>query len=239
MKLSVIIPLRNEVQIVERNVEVIHTFFVSSGIDFELIAVDDSDDGTYPILLELQQRLAHLTVYRGGDKKGYGAAVRQGFAHACGEVLLPLNGDLCDSLPDALLMHDQIKNGADIAVASRWASGSTISGVRPIKKWVSYLGNRFLCRLFRIPMTDVTNGYKAYHHRIPSDVNLENDDFSFVIQLFLGALKSGYSYRQIPTCYEERQSGFSKMRLMPVAVGYLATAMRIFHKSRSGSSRPS
>ena len=85
MKLSVIIPLRDEVQIVERNVEVIHTFFVSSGIDFELIAVDDSDDGTYPILLELQQRLTHLTVCRGGDKKGYRFG-RVGFKISGGDI---------------------------------------------------------------------------------------------------------------------------------------------------------
>lgn len=230
MKLSVIIPLRNEVQIVERNIQAIHSFFVASGVDFELIVVDDSDDGTYPILLDLQQRLAHLAVHQGGEKKGYGAAVRLGFQHAKGEVLLPLNGDLCDSLPDALLMHDQIQNGADIAVASRWSPGSSIVGVRPVKKWLSFFGNRLLCLLFRIPSTDVTNSFKAYHRRIPSTVAPKNDDFSFVIELFLGALKSGCSFRQIPTRYVERQEGISKMRLLQVAKTYLATAWRIFRK---------
>lgn len=213
-------------QLVEQNVAAIHAFFSSSGIDFELIAVDDSDDGTYPILLGLQQRLAHLMVCKGG-KKGYGAAIRQGFALASGDVLLPLNSDLCDSLPDALLMLDQIQNGADIAVASRWAPGATVNGVRPVKKWMSYSGNRFLCLIFRLPLTDVTNSFKAYHRRVPTAVPSEYDDFSFIIALFLGAVKSGYSFRQFPTRYEERQVGISKMQLMRVAIAYLKTTWRL------------
>ena len=149
-----------------------------------------------------------------------------------------MNGDLCDSLQDAILLHSQIQNGADIAIASRWASGSTIIGVRPVKRWLSFLGNRLLCLLFEIPPTDITNSFKAYHRRVPLAVSPKNDDFSFVVELFLGALKIGCSFNQIPTHYEEREVGKSKMHLMKVTRSYLMTAWRLSGKSHTSIPRP-
>ena len=230
MKLSVIMPFRDEEESAESTVDAVHHFFLKEKIDFEIIAVDDSSDRTYLILTELAKERSNIKVINGGaspTRKGYGAALKRGMELAQGDVIIPINGDLCDSLPDSVLMFRLIQSGASVVVASRFLPDAVVKGVRPSKRWASWLGNVFLSGLFRIGMTDVTNSFKAYRKAVFEQVAPSNVGFSYTLELFLGALIQGYDYEQIPTTYVEREAGESKMDIGRIAKEYLYVALRL------------
>jgi len=231
--LSIIIPFRNEEDNAKTTVKTVHQYFLDEKIDFEVIAIDDSIDKTYSILLELASELGNFKVIRGVSSlgRGYGVALKLGIIEAKGDVVIPMNADLCDSLPDSIRMFQLIQAGADVVVASRFMPDSVITGVRPLKRYISYVGNVFLSVLFGIRMTDITNSYKAYRKKVVEEVNPVNIGFSFTLELFLGALNNGCQYEQMPTAYQERQSGESKMVIGKTIQEYLQVALRFFFKS--------
>ena len=100
MKTSLIIPFRNEVGYAEATLSGAYQFLSERNLEFELIAVDDSSDGTWEIAQAFAAQHENVVAIKGGSPPGYGKALRTGFHAASGDILIPFNGDLSDSLDD-------------------------------------------------------------------------------------------------------------------------------------------
>jgi dolichol-phosphate mannosyltransferase len=227
MKTSLIIPFKNEKEYAELTMETAYSYMLEKGLDFELIAVDDSSDGTWDILKSFQKSHNNVGVIKGGDPPGYGKALRKGFEAASGDILIPFNGDLCDSLDDVHSYIQLIENGYDMVFGSRYMKGGRILDHPSVKVLLSRTGNTFLKLIFNAKCSDITNTFKAYRREVFEEIRPQANGYHFGLELALKAIKRGYKYTTIPVIWSARQYGVSKMSILKSLLTHLKTGLNI------------
>jgi len=227
-ELSVIIPFKNENNYVKTVIHEVHTYLVEKKIDFEIIAIDDSDDETWDILKNIESKYTHLKAVQGWKPSGYGKALRRGFELATGKIVVPFNGDMCDSLDDMMKYIEIINQGYDMAFGSRYISDAKVENYPRFKKVVSILGNTLIMILFRVKCNDITQSFKAYRKEVIDSVQPISNGYEISLELALRAIKKNYKYKTIPIVWIGRKSGTSKMNLRKSVKAYFETLMKIF-----------
>jgi glycosyltransferase involved in cell wall biosynthesis len=160
--LSVVIPVFNE----RGTIEDILRRVRETGINSQIIIVDDgSTDGTRE-LLESWRGQADLTIVLHERNQGKGAALQTGFLQARGDVVIVQDADLEYDPSEFLRLIQPIVEGqADVVFGSRFTGGSQ----RVLYFW-HYLGNRFLTLLSNaftnLNLTDMETCYKVFRREI-------------------------------------------------------------------------
>lgn len=164
MKLSVIIPVYNERQTIQGVIHAVQAVKIS-GMEKELIIVDDgSHDGTRELLKALKSD--HYSVYFHERNRGKGAAVRTGFAHASGDIILIQDADLeYDPAQYPLLIAPILNGDADVVYGSRFISAFP----RRVLYFSHYLANTLLTLFSNIltglNLSDMETGYKVFSRK--------------------------------------------------------------------------
>ena len=175
-KLSVVIPVYNE----ERWVRELIRRVQAVQIPMEIILVDDcSKDGTRAILHELEQQYDNIRVILQDVNQGKGAALRTGFAHATGDVVVVQDADLeYDPAEFPRLIQPIIENRADVVFGSRFKGDSQ----RVLYFW-HYVANKGLTMLSNmfsnLNLTDMETCYKVFRREVLADLNLQSNRFGF------------------------------------------------------------
>jgi len=152
-KLSVIIPCFNEEGTIYQNIKKIFQYLESSFESFEIVAVNDgSTDKTVAELKKVQDEL-FLTIIDNYANEGKGKAVRDGMLKSNGEIVMFLDADLAIPIEELEKFIVEIRNGYDIAIASRFVPGGRI-----IKKVLWY--RVIMEKVFRIIRMIILNNYK-------------------------------------------------------------------------------
>jgi glycosyltransferase involved in cell wall biosynthesis len=121
MRLSIVVPVYNEVENLEQLHQAVHNALESqTDLDWELILVDDgSTDGSQQMLEELQRDDPSYTrVIELRRNFGQTAAIAAGIDHSCGDVIVLMDADLQNDPADIPMMMDLIEQGYD--VVSGW-----------------------------------------------------------------------------------------------------------------------
>lgn len=227
MKTSLIIPFKNEAAYADLTMEKAYAYLSEHDIDFELVAVDDSTDETWEILKSFEHLHHNVVVVKGGNPPGYGKALKKGFSVATGDILIPFNGDLSDSLDDVLAYIKLIENGHEMVFGSRFMAGAKITDSTAVKGWLSQLGNSFLQLLFLTKCSDITNSFKAYRRRVLEEIQPTADGYNIGMEIALKGLLKRYKYTTIPVAWSGRKYGRSKMSILKSIPTYLSTALRV------------
>ncbi len=160
--LSVVIPVYNEVATVAEVLRRVR----ASGVPCELIVVDDgSTDGTRE-LLEGMRGQPNFTLLAHEANQGKGAALKKGFAHARGDVVLVQDADLeYDPSEYFRLIQPIVEGQADVVFGSRFIGESH----RVLYFWHS-AGNKFLTLLSNLStnlnLSDIETCYKVFRREI-------------------------------------------------------------------------
>jgi glycosyltransferase involved in cell wall biosynthesis len=173
-KLSVVVPVFNEKQWVRELVRRVEEVPIPK----EIILVDDcSTDGTRDILKEFEAK-GHKVLYQPVNK-GKGAALREGFQHATGDVVLVQDADLeYDPAEYPRLIQPIIENRADVVFGSRFIGESH----RVLYFWHS-VANRMLTTLSNmftnLNLTDMETCYKVFRREVIQGIKLKSNRFGF------------------------------------------------------------
>ena len=200
MKLSVIIPVYNEVE----SIEVILERVRAQNLAEEIIVVDDgSKDGTRDVLGKLDGKNG-VRIILHEHNKGKGAAVRTGMAAALGDVLLIQDADLEYDPRDYPQLLQPIKEGlADVVYGSRFLGG----GHRVAMFW-HMVANRLLTFmtniLYNTILTDMETGYKVFRREILNGMVLHANSFNFEPEFTAKILKRNFRIYEVPITFNPR-----------------------------------
>jgi glycosyltransferase involved in cell wall biosynthesis len=176
--LSIVIPVFNEVRTIAQVLERVRKAS-SAGLEKELVVVDDgSTDGTREYLTGLREPDTRCVFHE--RNRGKGAALRTGFAHASGDVLMVQDADLeYDPADYPLLLQPILDGKADVVLSSRFLAGQAH---RVLYFWHS-MGNRVLTLLSNVctnlNLTDMESGYKLFTREVVRRVTIQEDRFGF------------------------------------------------------------
>lgn len=207
--LTVVIPAKNE----EMNIglvldDVNRTVQQMPGIRTEVIVVDDkSTDRTGAVA---QERGAK--VIRNTGPSGKGRALRLGFEHASGEVIVMMDADYSHRAEEIPAFLAAMEGDVGLVIGSRVFGGS--EEYTPVRA----LGNVFLTASMGICLgrylSDALNGFKAFRRDITGDFRYTSKAFEIEIELIANALRKGYRVIEISSHERARRAGEAKSRVI-------------------------
>ena len=177
MKLSVVIPCYNERQTIDALVKAVRAAPVE---DIEIVIVDDgSTDGTREFLQAKPQGWVDKIVLQKRNF-GKGAALREGFKTATGDLVIVQDADLeYDPKEYPILIAPIMEDRADVVFGSRFLGGRAH---RVVYFW-HMVGNRFLTllsnMLTNLNLTDMETCYKVFRRDLLASITIEEDRFGF------------------------------------------------------------
>lgn len=179
MKLTIVIPCYNELQTIGTIIQAVRN---SPYPDKEIIIVEDcSTDGTRELLkTEIEGAgLVDRVLYHDRNQ-GKGAALRTGFRHATGDIVIVQDADLeYDPNEYGRLVEPILADKADVVFGSRFAGGEAH---RVLYYW-HRLGNSFLTLLSNmftnLDLSDMETCYKAFRREIIQSITIEESRFGF------------------------------------------------------------
>lgn len=231
MKLSVVIPARNEARNIGPCLDELRLALDSHGeIPYELIVVDDnSDDETASIVEGRMRSNARIRLVRRAPPAGFGRAIRAGVEAAGGDVVVICMADMSDDPNDLLAYYSKIVEGYDCVYGSRFIRGSQVQRYPRLKLALNRVVNRTLQVLFWCEFNDLTNAFKAYRRDVLRDCGpYRACHFDITLEMSLGALVRRCRIAQIPIRWRGRTWGSSKLRLREMGPKYFRTALTMF-----------
>ena len=202
-KVTVLIPVFNEIntlKIILQKVEDANF----CGLEKEIILIDDySTDGTREILKELENN--YKVLYH-DQNMGKGAALRTGFAHVTGDIVIIQDADLeYDPVDYEPLIKLILDDKADVAYGSR------LSGGKPSRSFMftHLLGNKLLTLmtniLYNTTLTDMETCYKAFKTEFIKGIEIKSNRFDFEPEITAKVLKRGARLYELPISYYGRE----------------------------------
>jgi glycosyltransferase involved in cell wall biosynthesis len=221
---AVVIPAFNEAAGIRACVTAVDAALAELPNETALIVVDDgSRDGTADELAALAREHPRLVVETHPANRGYGAGLRTGTLAAAGrglDYVVFMDSDLTN---DPRYLRDfaaRMADGVDVIKASRYVPGGGASGVPAWRRGLSVLGNKVARLLFRLPVSDCTNGFRAVRTRLLTAVELEENGFAVIMEELYRLRPLATSYADVPIVLTGRtaEQGASSFSFGPRAM---------------------
>jgi len=202
LSLSIVLPAYNEEANAEAAVNEVSAVAQRMGIEHEIILVNDgSTDRTGEVARELALRIANLRVVEHFPNRGYGGALKAGFAAASKELIAFFPADKQFVFAEVELLLKRI-NEADIVCGYRANRRDNVIRKLNAFGWKMVvrmlLGN--LCR-------DIDCGFKVFRRRVLAHVNMVSDGAMVDTELLAGARARGFNIVEEPLTHLPRTSG--------------------------------
>jgi dolichol-phosphate mannosyltransferase len=230
MRLSVVIPARNEEANIGATVDGLRSTLTSAGIPYELLVVDDgSTDATVATVEARAADDPGVRVVRNPGPHGFGRAVRFGLDRFTGDAVVIAMADASDDPEDVLTYYRVLRDEADCAFGSRFIAGGATFGYPRVKLVVNRLANLFIRILFGMRYNDTTNAFKGYRAKVVRGCEpLLSPHFNLTVELPLKAIVRGYGYRVVPIRWRNRKAGVSQLRLEEQGSRYLFIVLYVW-----------
>lgn len=211
----VIIPTYNEKENIEKMVRKVFSLPEA----FDLLIVDDgSPDGTAAIVKELQKEFENkLHIQERTGKLGLGTAYIHGFKWGLNrhyQYLFEMDCDFSHNPDDLIRLYAAAKNGADVAIGSRYTKGGKVENWPVGRILMSYFASVYVRMVLWMNVMDTTAGFKCYRREVLENIDLDGVKFigyAFQIEMKYRAWRKKYKLVEVPITFIDRVLGASKM----------------------------
>lgn len=230
MKLSIVIPARNEAGNIGPTLDEIRERLTREGIPYEIVVVNDGSSDT--TAEEVQARCAvdpEVRLVHNTGRHGFGYAVRCGLDMCKGDSVVIMMADGSDNPDDLVRYYYILRDRAECAFGSRFISESRVENYPKVKLVINRLANFFIRLLFGVRYNDVTNAFKGYRATVIEGCRpLISPHFNLTVELPLKAIVRGYSYEVIPIGWRQRRRGASSFQFAEMGSRYLFIVLYIW-----------
>ena len=236
---SVVLPTYNERENIVRFIPEIAQAFQAD--QWEILVVDDcSPDGTGEAVTRLTDTYPTLRLITKPRREGIGAALRVGYNHARGEIIVSSDADLSFGAEDLRRLVEAVRQESDLVVGSRHVSAASYEAsawrVR-WKRWVSRRGNAVLRWIFGIPIHDFSANCRAIRASAWRQIHTQENTNTLLLEMILRCYYGGFRVREKAVTFKERRYGASKLRLSIEAPKFLLKMMKYRWQFRRGIQR--
>jgi len=218
LKISIVIPTYNEAENLPR---LLKELFELPLEDLHVLVIDDnSRDGTGRIAEELRKEYpGKLAVIHRAGKLGLGSAYIAGFTHLLegdSQAIGQMDADFSHQ-PEKVVQLAAALRDCQVAIGSRYVPGGALDPNWPYwRRLLSSFGNLYARSILRLPIRDTTGGFRLWRREALAAMPLErvrSNGYIFQVEMAYIAHKLGFSFKEVPIFFAERQWGQSKMSL--------------------------
>jgi glycosyltransferase involved in cell wall biosynthesis len=204
---SIVIPAFNEEATIGNTITRTLTTLEATRLPYEVIVVDDgSTDQT-------RTRAQHrsVTLLTNGKNQGKGSALKRGFTHATGAIVITIDADGSHDPADIKKLLTPALNGADVVIGSRFANGQ---GNHATKK-LHLIGNHLINLVIRVltgkHITDSQTGFRALKREVIQEIRIASQGYQVETELTVKSLKNGNHVQEVPIRISPRADGASHL----------------------------
>jgi len=235
VKVTIVSPTYNEAENVPRLVHDVAT--VLSGIDYELLIVDDdSPDRTWAVAQELATQNPRIRVLRRTTDRGLSPAVIEGFLSSSSDYVGVIDADLQHDPAILPQMIAALDSGAEIAVGSRYVEGGGTGTWNAARRFQSWVATKLAQTFLGLELTDPMSGYFILRRDDFNRIHKQLDPSGFKILLEIIARLPLSRLEEVPYTFRTRVAGQSKLS-SKVVLQYLGQLWRLSSVSRYMSVR--
>jgi glycosyltransferase involved in cell wall biosynthesis len=227
-QLSVVVPAFNE----ERGLATVLKRVLDAGeqvrrqhADITAVEVIVVDDGSTDSTAAVAGAMPAISLIRHPANRGYGAALKTGFANARGDYLAFLDADATyppETLP--ALVGALLERRADVVVGTRMSDPK--GGMPKIRALGNWLFARLLSWVVEARVTDCASGIRVFRRAILDDILDLPDGFNFIVAMSTVTMHKGLRVVEVPIPYFSRV-GESKLRVIADGVAFLISIVGV------------
>lgn len=212
----VIIPTYNE----KENIKNIILAVFEQSVLFHILIVDDgSPDGTADIVRSMQTDYPNrLFMVERSGKLGLGTAYIAGFKWGLEhnyDYIFEMDADFSHNPNDLPRLYDACENQeADVAIGSRYVSGVNVVNWPMGRVLMSYFASKYVRFITGLKIADTTAGFVCYRSEVLKTIELDKIRFkgyAFQIEMKFTSYKCGFTLKEVPIIFINRELGTSKM----------------------------
>src|SRR5690625_5039882 len=126
------------------------------------------------------------------------------------QVLCEMDADGSHAPEQLHLLLEQIADGADLVIGSRYVPGGETVNWPASREYLSRLGNIYISVALGAGLSDMTAGYRAFRRELLESIDfdeLSDAGYIFQVDLAFRAVKDGFDVREVPITFSEREYG--------------------------------
>ncbi len=211
----IIIPTYNEKENIEK---IIRAIFALEGEYHILVIEDGSPDGTAGIVRRLQEEFQErLFMIERTGKLGLGTAYLTGFKWSIEhkyDYIFEMDADFSHNPSDVPKLYNACKEGADLAIGSRYCKGISVINWPIGRVIMSYYASVYVRTVLGMEVYDCTAGFKCYKRKVLETLDLDDirmKGYGFQIEMKYSTYKLGFKIQEVPIIFVDRTEGTSKM----------------------------
>jgi glycosyltransferase involved in cell wall biosynthesis len=214
---SIVIPAYNETARISHALEDVLRVVRERRWSAEVIVVNDgSSDDTAEIVRGFAAQHPVLRLIENPGNRGKGYSVRNGILHATGEIVMFTDADLSAPIEEAERLFAALRDGADVAIGSRWLDRGRQTTHQPFyRRFFGRCFNQVTRLIMRLPFADTQCGFKAFRRSAAQTIfQLQRiERWGFDPEILFIALKRGYKVREVAVTWgHDERSRISYLR---------------------------
>ncbi|MEM4598308.1 MAG: glycosyltransferase [Candidatus Diapherotrites archaeon] len=214
--ISIVLPTYNEAQNISKLIPEIEKIISENKLNAEILIVDDkSPDGTAEVARKFYKTYKNIRVVIRAKKEGIGAALKDAYDIAKGEVILSMDADFQlnpKEIPKILKYFPEY----DFVIGSKYLKPEKYRRQK-ISSLLRYLisrnGNLYLSIISGVPIKDFSLNFRAFKKEVWRSIKANDKENFFLVEMILQAYWKGFKIKEVAVAFEERHHGFSKTRV--------------------------